>query len=108
MVSPARTGASQRMLSRPGEPRLAERATYLSTIRRIAMQQVCQPLAIRPLKNECFAASGIDMEGLRVELAREGDDLLLGEGVAAHLDGVAVLQVFPVEQVVAFGHVFRV
>jgi hypothetical protein len=54
----ARTGAIQRMLSSPGEPRLAEWLTYLSTIRRMAMAQVCQPLAIRPPKTDFFAAAG--------------------------------------------------
>src|SRR5687767_2402346 len=72
MVSPARTGASQRMLSRPGEPRLAERFTYLSTISRMATAQVCQPLAMSPLKNEFFAACGSTWKGCGSDCRAKG------------------------------------
>src|SRR5512132_2355278 len=44
----------------------------------------------------------VDVKGLGVELACEVDDLGLGEGVAAHLHGVAHGEIFPVQQLV--GH----
>src|SRR2546421_8371018 len=51
------------MLSRPGEPRLRVRLTWLCTVRRMPMAQVCQPLAIRPPKKLCLAAAGSTWKG---------------------------------------------
>ena len=53
-VSPGNTGLVQRNSSMPGEPREAESAGRLSTVMRMAMAHVCQPLAIKPPK--CVAA----------------------------------------------------
>lgn len=49
-------------------------------MRRIATAQVCHPLGVKRL---------------RVELAGECDDLVLGEGVAAHLLARADLEILP-------------
>jgi len=57
-VSPARTGFSQRMLSRPGEPRLRVWLTSVSTVIRMPTAQVCQPLAMMPPKKLSRAAFG--------------------------------------------------
>ena len=76
MVSPARTGASQRMLSSPGEPRLAERSTYLSTISRIAIDAGVPAAGDEALEEGVLRGGRVDVEGLRVELARKVDDFL--------------------------------
>jgi hypothetical protein len=74
----ARThGALQRMLSTPGEPALAACPMYFCTIRRIAIAQVCQPLAIRPPKKGLLCGLGVRVERLWIELARKLDHLLL-------------------------------
>jgi hypothetical protein len=56
-VSPGKTGLSHLMFSSPGEPWLEDSSRKLVTISRIAMEQVCQPLAHRPPNTDCFAAS---------------------------------------------------
>ena len=43
---------------------------------RMTIAQVCQPLAIRPPYIDGFAAGFVDVERLRVELLRKGDDLV--------------------------------
>jgi hypothetical protein len=62
-VSPANTGFSQRRFSSPGEPMLAARERKLSTVSRIAMAQVCQPLAHRPPNTERAPASSSRWKG---------------------------------------------
>src|SRR4029077_6786902 len=52
-----RTGRSQRNSSIPGEPRLALLGKKLSTISRIIIAAVCQPLAISPPKGPWIARS---------------------------------------------------
>ena len=44
-------------VSSPGEPMLAARHRKLSTIRRMARLQVCQPLAHRPPKMDALPAA---------------------------------------------------
>ena len=56
-VSPGNTGLSQRSSSMPGEPRLAESSRTSSHIMRMAIAQLCQPLAHRPPKSESRAAT---------------------------------------------------
>src|SRR6516162_2502627 len=56
-TSPGRTGRSQRSSSMPGEPRLAFFGKKLSTISRIIIAAVCQPLAISPPKGPWTARS---------------------------------------------------
>jgi hypothetical protein len=41
----------------PGEPRLADSSRYSSHIMRMAIEQVCQPLAHRPPKSDSRAAA---------------------------------------------------
>lgn len=49
MVSPGRTGATQRHDSTPGEPTAAARSRpNAATVRRIMTAPVCQPLAVTP------------------------------------------------------------
>ena len=96
MVSPGRTGLSQRTLSMPGDPMLAERPMVYWTMQRMAMQQVCQPLAITAVES-VLRRPGVGMERLRVELLCKRDDLFFAKRVAAKLDGFAHLEVFPVQ-----------
>ena len=56
-VSPGNTGFIQRSSSMPGEPKPAESAGILSTVMRMAMAPVCQPLAHRPPKIIALPAS---------------------------------------------------
>ena len=41
------------------------------------MPQVCQPLAISPFHGLFAARSRVDVEPLRIVVAREGDDLVV-------------------------------
>jgi hypothetical protein len=61
--------------------------------------QVCQPLAMMPPKGVCAAAGGIDVEGLRVEVAGKGDDLVFGHGARAEVKRRAGDQILEVELV---------
>jgi len=56
-VSPGYTGLVHLRLSSPGEPRLEVSCRKFVTIRRMAIAQVCQPLAHRPPNTEALAAS---------------------------------------------------
>ena len=62
-VSPGNTGFSQRRLSMPGEPRLDDSSTYSSHIMRMAIAQVCQPLAASRPNSDCAAASSSRWKG---------------------------------------------
>src|SRR6516162_10844825 len=57
-TSPGRTGRSQRSSSMPGEPRLALLGRKLSTMSRIIIAALCQPLAISPPKGPWTARLG--------------------------------------------------
>ena len=57
-ASPGRTGASHLRYSRPGEPNVSDPSRMPSTARRIAMPQVCQPLAISPFQTPSRARDG--------------------------------------------------
>ncbi|MNL84242.1 hypothetical protein D3C87_2121500 [compost metagenome] len=46
-------------LSSPGEPRLEVSCRKFVTINRMAMAQVCQPLALRPPNTEALPASSL-------------------------------------------------
>ncbi len=62
-LSSGYTGLSQRRLSRPGEPMLDDSLSRLSTVRRIASAQVCQPLAHRLPKIELRPATSSRWKG---------------------------------------------
>jgi hypothetical protein len=47
------------MFSRPGEPRLEVSHRKLVTISRMAIEQVCQPLADKAPNTEALAASSL-------------------------------------------------
>ena len=57
-ASPGRTGAGHFTYCSPGEAYDSEPASAASVTNRIAMPQVCQPLAISPPKRPCAAAAG--------------------------------------------------
>ena len=59
---------------------------------------MCQPLAIRPPKTESLRRLRVDVERLRVELAREVENLRLGDGAAAELDHLPGRQVLEEER----------
>lgn len=56
--SPGRTGASQRICSTPGDPRLIVRFINPSTMSRMHIEQVCQPEAMMPPNVDSAAAAG--------------------------------------------------
>ena len=70
---------------------------------RMAMAQVCQPLAHRPPKTEAVRGFVVQMEGLRVELAGEGDDGFAADGAAFEVHHMADGEVFPTVAVGACG-----
>jgi hypothetical protein len=65
---------------------------------------VCQPLAISPPNGPSAAASGFDVERLRVELAREADDVLRGHLDRPVLGLGADGEVLPVAEPACLGH----
>lgn len=63
IVSPARTGFSQRIESMPGEPMLVESGPSFWTSRLMNTEHVCQPLATSPPKCDAFPASSSTWNG---------------------------------------------
>ena len=53
------------------------------------MPHVCQPLAINPFHRLLAARRAIDMEPLRIVIARERHDLVFGERCGAAIDDAA-------------------
>ena len=88
-VSPGRTGLIHRISSIPGDPRLAVSLMTPSQNSRMASDPVCQPLAMRPPKTVCRAASSSTWKTWGSNCAAEGDDLVLGEGVPAQIGHLA-------------------
>ena len=81
--SPGRTGSGQLNWSKP-TPRMPPAGLNSpSTISRMVIAAVCQPLAASPLNGDLQRRVFVEMIGLRIELFGEGDDLFLVDALAA-------------------------
>ena len=75
--SPGRTGRGQLRSSKP-TPRMPPAGLNSpSTISRMVIAAVCQPLAASPLKRRFARRLFVEMEGLRIELLGESENLFL-------------------------------
>ena len=99
--SPGRTGIIQRTSSTPGEPSEATRLSRPSHTMRIIIAQVWKPDAHRPPTIDGLGRLLVEVDGLGIVGAGEGDDLVLRHRLGAHHVRLADLEVLVMQQVPA-------
>ena len=86
---PAAPASASRSHPSPASPDRRRRTDIASQMMRIIIEAVCQPEAIRPPATEARRRFLAEMEGLRIELPREGDDLFRRDFAIAEFDDFA-------------------
>ena len=106
-VSPGRTGASQRSSSIPGEPCADAQPSMRVDVEAHPHRAGVPAARDQAAEDGLLRGLGVDVERLRVELPREVDDLVLGDGAAAELEHLAGLEVLEVRSGMGAAYGYR-